>query len=43
MSDASLYVWLGADQKDDFQPLPDFMLMMRDQSFRPLVHEVLLR
>lgn len=32
--DASLYVWLGADQNDDFQPLPDFMLMMRDQPFR---------
>lgn len=28
-SDASLYVWLGADQKDGFQPLPDFMIMMR--------------
>lgn len=27
---ASLYIWLGADQKCDFQPLPDFMLMMRD-------------
>ncbi|MBI5561525.1 MAG: site-specific DNA-methyltransferase [Deltaproteobacteria bacterium] len=27
--DASLYVWLGADQRDGFQPLPDFMLMMR--------------
>ncbi|MGA8811444.1 MAG: site-specific DNA-methyltransferase, partial [Candidatus Sulfotelmatobacter sp.] len=27
--DASLYVWLGADQNDGFQPLPDFMLMMR--------------
>lgn len=27
--DASLYVWLGADQKDGFQPLPDFMVMMR--------------
>jgi site-specific DNA-methyltransferase (adenine-specific) len=27
--DAALYVWLGADQKHDFQPLPDFMLMMR--------------
>ncbi len=26
---ASLYVWLGADQTCDFQPLPDFMLMMR--------------
>lgn len=24
-----LYVWLGADHKDNFQPLPDFMLMMR--------------
>ena len=32
--DASLYVWLGADQNDGFQPLPDFMLMMRDQPFR---------
>ena len=28
-SDASLYVWLGADQKNGFQPLPDFMVMMR--------------
>lgn len=27
--DASLYVWLGADQTCDFQPLPDFMVMMR--------------
>jgi site-specific DNA-methyltransferase (adenine-specific) len=27
--DASLYVWLGADQKAGFQPLPDFMVMMR--------------
>jgi site-specific DNA-methyltransferase (adenine-specific) len=27
--DASLYVWLGADQDDGFQPLPDFMIMMR--------------
>ena len=26
---ASLYVWLGADQGDSFQPLPDFMLLMR--------------
>ena len=32
--DASLYVWLGADQNDGFQPLPDFMLMMRGQPFR---------
>lgn len=29
-SDAALYVWLGADQRDGFQPLPEFMLMMRD-------------
>lgn len=27
--DASLYVWLGADQFDHFQPLPQFMLMMQ--------------
>ena len=27
--DSSLYVWLGADQKNSFQPLPDFMVMMR--------------
>jgi len=27
--DSSLYVWLGADQKNGFQPLPDFMIMMR--------------
>jgi site-specific DNA-methyltransferase (adenine-specific) len=33
-SDSSLYVWLGADQNDGFQPLPDFMIMMRSQSFR---------
>lgn len=33
-SDSSLYVWLGADQNDGFQPLPDFMIMMRDQPFR---------
>src|SRR3989442_1203476 len=31
--DSSLYVWLGADQNDGFQPLPDFMMMMRDMSF----------
>jgi site-specific DNA-methyltransferase (adenine-specific) len=27
---AHLYVWLGADQNEGFQPLPDFMLMMRN-------------
>jgi site-specific DNA-methyltransferase (adenine-specific) len=30
----SFYVWLGADQRDGFQPLPDFMVMMRDTQFR---------
>ncbi|MCX7012392.1 MAG: site-specific DNA-methyltransferase [Candidatus Sumerlaeota bacterium] len=28
-NDSSLYVWLGADQRNGFQPLPDFMIMMR--------------
>ena len=28
-TDSSLYIWLGADQNEGFQPLPDFMLMMR--------------
>lgn len=27
---SSLYIWLGADQKEHFQPLPDFMIMMRE-------------
>ena len=30
--DAYLYVWLGADQKHGFQPLPDFMLLMRERA-----------
>ncbi len=34
-NDASLYVWLGADQRDGFQPLPDFMIMMRATEFSP--------
>lgn len=33
--DSSLYVWLGADQQNHFQPLPDFMVMMRDFDFTP--------
>ena len=33
--DASLYIWLGADQNDDFQPLPDFMIMTREFPFKP--------
>ncbi|MGC2420401.1 MAG: site-specific DNA-methyltransferase [Candidatus Acidiferrales bacterium] len=28
-ANSSLYVWLGADQREGYQPLPDFMLMMR--------------
>ena len=32
---SSLYVWLGADQTDGFQPLPDFMIMMRATDFSP--------
>jgi site-specific DNA-methyltransferase (adenine-specific) len=31
--DASLYVWLGADQTDGFQPLADFAIMMRNEPF----------
>lgn len=27
---AHFYIWIGADQKDNFQPLPDFMILMRD-------------
>ena len=27
---SSLYIWLGADQNNHFQPLPEFMLMMRE-------------
>ena len=27
--DASIYVWLGADQNDGLQPLPEFIMMMR--------------
>ena len=31
MSDnAHFYIWLGADVRDNFQPLPDFMIMMRE-------------
>ncbi len=27
----SLYIWLGADQKNHFEPLADFMIMMRSK------------
>jgi len=31
--DASLYIWLGADQKYHFQPLPQFIQMMTETGF----------
>ncbi len=31
-SDAHLYCWIGADYRDNFQPFPDFMILMRDFS-----------
>lgn len=34
-ADAALYVWIGADQNNGFQPLPEFMIMMRGQRFSP--------
>jgi site-specific DNA-methyltransferase (adenine-specific) len=35
LPDSSLYLWLGADQQDGFQPLPDVMIMMRETPFQP--------
>ena len=32
-ADSSLYVWLGADQNDHFQPLPQVMAMMAQTDF----------
>ena len=32
--DAALYIWLGADQNNNFQPLADFILMMGNSGFR---------
>lgn len=32
--DSSMYVWLGADQTGGFQPLADFMIMMRKTPFK---------
>lgn len=29
---AHFYIWMGADYTDNFQPLPDFMIMMREFS-----------
>ena len=31
---SAFYVWLGADQNNGFQPLHDFMIMMRQQPFQ---------
>ena len=31
---SSLYIWLGADQNKHFQPLADFILMMKDSGFK---------
>ncbi len=28
-NDAHLYIWIGADYKDNFQPLPDIIILMR--------------
>ncbi|MCW8803039.1 MAG: site-specific DNA-methyltransferase [Ignavibacteriaceae bacterium] len=28
--DAAFYIWIGADQNDGFQPLPEFIMMMRE-------------
>jgi len=30
---SAFYAWLGADQNNQFQPLPDFMIMMRNTGF----------
>lgn len=32
---SSLYIWLGADVRKDFQPLPEFMILMRTKHVRP--------
>lgn len=31
---SSLYIWLGADQNENFQPFPQFILMMADSGFK---------
>lgn len=33
-NNSALYVWLGADQNAHFQPLADFMIMMRSTAFQ---------
>lgn len=32
-NDSSLYIWIGADQRAGFAPLPELMLMMRETAF----------
>ena len=32
--DSALYIWLGADQNDHYQPLPQFMCMMAETDFK---------
>lgn len=32
--DASLYIWLGADQNQNFQPFPQFITMMTNSGFK---------
>lgn len=32
-NDSSLYLWIGADQREGFAPLPELMLMMRGTAF----------
>ena len=31
---SSLYIWLGADQNENFQPFPQFILMMANSGFK---------
>ena len=31
--DSALYIWLGAEQSNHYQPLPQFMLMMMESAF----------
>jgi site-specific DNA-methyltransferase (adenine-specific) len=33
LEDSSLYLWIGADQRADFAPLPELMLLMRETGF----------
>jgi site-specific DNA-methyltransferase (adenine-specific) len=32
-SDSSLYLWIGADQRNGFAPMPEVMMMMRETDF----------